>query len=276
MPAPKPLGLPIFLWRLLLAAAIVAVFMLTRASAADCPCTPPVRVVPIVAQPPRDSWIFMPSRYTHDPATGARVAQYSMKPAIEPLDDPRAVTSGYSRSRTVMQGADGSSSTYYRVQSFGNGRGGLDAEWERFHDAWRGSTTSGGQGYYSPYGYGGYGYGPYAGYGNSGYPPYGANPYAASPYAASRAVPGPGAPAYGVAPQAPNGYGGVPGFNSNGGVYGFGPGYGQPDAGRLDPDGADGYHEQIPRTPDRDFFLPGLPPFTRQHNPNQHHHNQHP
>src|SRR4051794_3718639 len=100
----KPLGVPMFVWRLLLAAAIVAVFMLTRASAQECACNAP-RVIPVVAQPVRDSWVFMRSRYTHDPATGARVAQYSMKPPIEPLDDPRAVTSGYSRSRTVLQGA---------------------------------------------------------------------------------------------------------------------------------------------------------------------------
>ena len=85
------------------------------------------------------------SRYTHDPDTGARVAQYAMKPPIEPLDDPRLVTSGYSRIAHRASRADGSADTYYRVQSYGNGRGGLDAEWERFHDAWRGSTMAGGK-----------------------------------------------------------------------------------------------------------------------------------
>jgi hypothetical protein len=180
----------------------------------------------------------MRSRYTHDPETGSRVAQYSMKPPIEPLDDPRLVSSGYTRSRTVIRGADGSVDTIYRVQSYGNGRGGLDAEWERFHDAWRGSTIAGGQyqAYYPPYF--GYGYG----YGGSGY-----------------GGPGYGGPGYG-------GYGPAPGYLNNrfGRGYGYGPGFGQPDAGRLDPDGADGFQEQRRRTPDRQFFNPGLPPFRDQ------------
>ena len=33
--------------------------------------------------------------------------------------------------------------TTYQVQAWGNGRGGIDAEWERFHDAWRNSFTVG-------------------------------------------------------------------------------------------------------------------------------------
>jgi hypothetical protein len=55
----------------------------------------------------------------------------------------------------------------------------------------------------------------------------------------------------------------APGFRSTAPFWGFGPGFGQPDAGRLDPDGADGYREQRPRTPDRQFFNGGLPP--REH-----------
>jgi hypothetical protein len=230
-------GLPAFVWRLLLAAAILAVFLWERATAQDCLCTAPApvtQVVYVVKQPTPTSWIFRPSRYSHDPANGARVAQYAMKPAIEPLDDPRAVTSGYSRTRTVLRGADGSANTYYQVQNYGNGRGGMDAEWERFHDAWRGSTVAGGdyQVYpgYGGYGYGGYGYG--GGYGGPGY--------------------GPG---YGYGNGGPG-----PGFRSQAPFYGFGPGYGQPDAGRLDPDAADGYREQSPRTPDREFFNGPLPP----------------
>ncbi|MCC6494513.1 MAG: hypothetical protein IT424_16000 [Pirellulales bacterium] len=235
----RPLGLPIFLWRLLLAAAIAAVFMLTRAEAGDCACTKPAScapALPVVFQQPPDSWVFMRSRYTHDPETGARVAQYAMKPPIEPFDDPRLVTSGYSRSRVVLRGADGSVDTTYRVQSFGNGRGGIDAEWERFHDAWRGSTIAGGNfAAYPPYGYGYGGYpGPYTGgYGAAGF-----------------------------------GYGGAPGYGGGGFPLGnrglgYGGGFGQPDAGRLDPDGADGYQEQQRRTPDRRFFNPGLPPFEK-------------
>jgi hypothetical protein len=184
----------------------------------------------------------MRGRYTHDPDTGARVAQYAMKPPIEPLDDPRLVTSGYSRSRTVLRGPDGSVDTSYRVQSYGNGRGGLDAEWERFHDAWRGSTIAGGeyQAYYPPF-YGYPGYGGYGGYGGGYGPGYGG---------------GYGGPGFGGAP----GYGAVP-FRRG---FGYGPGFGAPDPGRLDPDAADGWVEPRFRTPDRQFFSRGLPPRERR------------
>ena len=231
-PSSTVFGLPSFAWKLLLAAAIVAVFFATqaRAQAADCPPTalrtPPA---PPACPPAVESWNFMPSRFTHDPATGARVAQYAMKPPIEPLDDPRRVSSGYYRSRLIQRGVDGSVDTTYRVTSYGNGRGGMDAEWERFHDAWRGSTIAGGQsqafvpggGYWGGGGWNGGGWG---GGGNWGG---GWN--------------GGGGPGYGVPPW---GYRG----------YGYGPGYGVPDAGRLDPDGADGYREPQYRTPNREFY----------------------
>jgi hypothetical protein len=238
-------GLPAFVWRLILAAAIVAVLLMSRATAGECPCpAPSAPTVIVVEKPATDSWIFRQGRYTHDPATGARVAQYAMKPPIEPLDDPRLVTSGYSRSRSVLRGADGSADTYYRVTSYGNGRGGLDAEWERFHDAWRGSTIAGGSyQMYPGFGYGGFGYG---GSGNGGYWPGNGGP-------GPGPGPGPGGPNYGP-----------PGYRSTAPFWGFGPGYGQPDAGRLDPDGADGYREQRPRTPDREFFNGGLPPRERR------------
>ena len=218
-------GLPAFVWRLILAAAVVAVFMLTRAGAAEC-CAPlPEPRVFLVSQPTTDSWVFARSRYTHDPETGARVAQYAMKPPIEPLDDPRLVTSGYSRTRTVIRGPDGSVDTHYRVQNFGNGRGGMDAEWERVHDAWRGSTIACGQNQF--------GFAPLYGPGFGGYP---------------LMYPGHG---YGYRPPYPM-------------SQGYGPGYGRPDAGLLDPDAADGYRDERRRTPDRQFFNPGLPPFRDQ------------
>ena len=221
--SPAPLGLPTFAWRLLMAATVLAVLLFNRSHAADAPCSVPAPQ-PVAFQQPRDSWVFMRSRYTHDPDTGARVAQYDAKPPVEPLDDPRLVTSGYSRSRTIIRGPDGSSDTYYRVQNYGNGRGGMDAEWERFHDAWRGSTVAGGAFQAYP-GYGGYGYGgypgPYGGYGGYG---------------------GGYGPGYGYPDQ----------LNQRG--NGYGPGFGVPDAGRLDPDAADGYREPERRTPDRRFF----------------------
>lgn len=206
--------LPPLVWRLLFAAALVTVFMLTKAKACDCP-QPLAYAAPLPA-PRADSWIFAPSRYTHDPATGARVAQYEEKAPVEALPDQRAVTSGYVRKRTVQRGPDGSAATYYQVQNYGNGRGGMDAEWERFHDAWRGSTVAGGQ----------FGVFPGNGFGFGGFPGYG--------------FPG-GHPGVGIGP----------GF---GGGFGRAAQPGRPDPRLLDPDGADGYYDQRRRTPDRRFY----------------------
>jgi hypothetical protein len=213
--------IPAFVWRLLFAAALCAVYFSSRSWGAECPCLPALATAaPFVPQ--ADSWVFARGRYTHDQATGARVAQYDQIAPVEPLPDQRLVTSGYSRTRTVVRGADGSASTYYRVENYGNGRGGMDAEWERFHDAWRGSTQAGGNYYgYAPYGgYPGHGYGPYGGFW-PGNPGPGWNP-------------GPGytAPSYG--------------YGSAG-----------PDPRRLDPDAADGYRDGVqPRESTREFFRP--------------------
>jgi hypothetical protein len=110
------------------------------------PCAPNVLCAKTVYVNPENegpSWIFMPSAYTHDPQTGARVAQYMRKPPVEPLEDERAVTSRYRRTQTNLRGTNGSYDTYYEVQAWGNGRGGIDAEWERFHDAWKDSYLQG-------------------------------------------------------------------------------------------------------------------------------------
>ena len=161
--------IPSLVWRLVFAAALVAVFFAARSRADDC-CGGYVIATAAPFVPQADSWVFARGRYTHDPATGARVAQYDQVAPVEPLDDPRAITSGYNRTRMVLRGADGSANTYYQVQSYGNGRGGLDAEWERFHDAWRGSTVAGGaySGVFSPFGFGGFGPGGYGGGGVTG------------------------------------------------------------------------------------------------------------
>lgn len=221
--------IPAFVWRLVFAAALVAIFFVTRSRAADCSDCREAYVVayagPYVPRP--ESWVFARGRYTHDPATGARVAQYEEIAPVEPLDDPRLVTSGYSRTRTVLRGADGSANTYYRVTSFGNGRGGLDAEWERFHDAWRGSTVAGGTfggftGGYPGYGYGG-NYGPYGGGYGRGYGQHG--PGFQLPWDVT-------SPSYG--------------FGSAG-----------PDPRRLDPDAADGYRDGVQRREsNKEFFQP--------------------
>lgn len=215
--------IPAFVWRILFAAALIAVVFFTEARAEDYAC---------FAQPQPESWVFARSRYTHDPDTGGRVAQYARKMPVEALPDQRAVTSGYRRTRTVMRGADGSVDTTYQVQSYGNGGvpgngGGLDAEWERFHDAWRGSTIGGGNyfgfpGFYN-YGFPGFGFG-------GAFPPGGTVPPGTVP----------------------------PGFRFDPRQQ-FGPGFGRPDAGRLDPDGADGWPEGRRRTPDRRFFNQAVP-----------------
>jgi hypothetical protein len=145
------------------------------AAASEAPCEPCLQATCVAdAAPP--SWIFRRSTYTHDPMTGARVAQYERIAPVEPLDDVRNVTSSYRRTQTNLRGTNGSTDTYYQVQSWGNGRGGLDAEWERFHDAWKESYLQNGyynQGpAYGPWANGNYGRGyGYPGNGNFG-PPY--------------------------------------------------------------------------------------------------------
>lgn len=148
----------------------------TRCATPNRPCVDQVCTADDDEQP---SWIFRRSTYTHDPYTGARVAQYQRLPAIEPLEDERLVTSRYHRVQTNLRGTNGSSESYYDVQSWGNGRGGIDAEWERFHNAWKESYLQGGfynqqgpvygNGYPGQFGNGGFG-GPGFGF---GYPAYG-------------------------------------------------------------------------------------------------------
>ena len=206
---------PVF-WKLVLAAVLAAFALISQARASDCGCGPTCTHVVVVKTEPA-SWVFAPGRYTHDPDTGVRVAQYQRTRAIEPLDDPRAVTSVYDRSRTIQRGADGSVNTYYRVRSYGNGLGGLDAEFERFHDARRGAPVVPGFGFAAGYG---------AGYGGGGY----------------------GVPFYG------GGYG-FPGFGYGSGFSGRGGApIGRPAYGELDPDGANGFREPSNRTPDRNFY----------------------
>ncbi|MDZ4658632.1 MAG: hypothetical protein SH868_13735 [Bythopirellula sp.] len=229
--------IPSLVWRLVFAAALVAVFFAARSRADDC-CGGYVIATAAPFVPQADSWVFARGRYTHDPATGARVAQYDQVAPVEPLDDPRAITSGYNRTRMVLRGADGSANTYYQVQSYGNGRGGLDAEWERFHDAWRGSTVAGGaySGVFSPFGFGGFGPGGYGGggYGGGGYGPGNHGGYPGHH--------GPG-----------NGY--PPPWDVTAPSYGFGSA--GPDPRRLDPDAADGYRDGVQRREsNREFFRP--------------------
>jgi len=124
------------------------------------------------------SWMFARSTFSHSPESGARLAQYARHDFVEELPDPRMVTSGYRTTRTNLRGANGSLDTYYQVQSWANGRGGLDAEWERFHDAWKESYLTGSYFYtpgndYGRYPRRGYGYGYGGGYGGGYHPNHG-------------------------------------------------------------------------------------------------------
>ena len=155
----------------------------------------------------QDNWMFRPGYFTHSPTTGTRVAQFAPLPRVAPLPDSRPFASGYQRVRVNERGADGTANTYYRVENWGNGRGGLDAEWERFNDVWQQSVLSGGYtSGYGPYGNQGGGYpGVYGGYGG-GYRGYGGY--------------GGGYGGYG------GGYGGYGGYRGYGGSYGGGYGGG--------------------------------------------------
>jgi len=167
--------------RIAIAIGVVLFACGNTVTAKASPCAPNVPCGGVVVYPENDgpSWIFRHSTYSHDPETGARVAQYMRTPPVEPLEDERLITSRYRRSRTNLRGANGSVDTYYETQAWGNGRGGIDSEWERFHDAWKESYLQGGYynqnpGYGQGPGYGG-GWnnnGPGYGYGN-GYPGYG-------------------------------------------------------------------------------------------------------
>jgi hypothetical protein len=129
-------------WLVLLIAAAPAA-VAGEAPCASCP-KPACYQRTCVADNSQPSWVFRRSTYTHDPVTGARVAQYMRTPPVEPLEDERNVTRRYRRIQTNLRGTGGSMDTTYDVQAWGNGRGGLDAEWERFHNAWKESYLQGG------------------------------------------------------------------------------------------------------------------------------------
>jgi hypothetical protein len=115
----------------------------------------PTRAVEAPSCFPADyvGWAFLPGRYSHDPQSGARVAQYAPKPAVAALPDSRPYASGYMRSRVNQLGPNGTVTTYYRTENWSNRPGPIDAEWERFNDVWQRSVLSGGYYYPAPSGY---------------------------------------------------------------------------------------------------------------------------
>jgi hypothetical protein len=188
-------------------------------------------------------WLFAPAKYTHSPATGQRIAQYAQHEPVEGLPDYRDTLSRYWTTRTQLRGVDGALDSVYEVRSFGNGRGGLDAQWERGFDAWQraaniagpfwagaywpggiaapgldyynqGGPQVGGAGAAFPPGFGGHGPGPMMGPGGMG-PGGGMHPGAAPP---GMGGPGMGGPGMG----GPGWHGGFPGGGFPGGWGGGG------------------------------------------------------
>lgn len=181
------------------------------------------------------SWVFNPSTFSHDPESGARVAQYDRHAWVDELPDPRMVTSGYRTSRTHLPGAAGSSDTFYEVQNWANGRGQLDAEWERMHDAWKESYLTGS--YYNGGMSGPWQPGPWNGPWQPG--PWQPGPWGNGPWQGGPWNNGP----WQGGPWQPGPWnGGGPGFGPGPG----GPPQGPPMQGPAPPGGGYGYR-QIPR-----------------------------
>ncbi len=115
-------------WHLasLIAAAAIA-HAATAGAAAD-----PSAVPCLAATDSQPSWIFRPSRYSHDPATGGRVSQYAPKaPAYAPVDASYA-QSGYRHIRSSLRGADGSADRMHVIQTWGAGENIRPyGEWQR-------------------------------------------------------------------------------------------------------------------------------------------------
>lgn len=77
-------------------------------------------------------WTFAPSYYSHDPATGERVAQFAPEdPAYAPVD-PTYMRSGYRHNRTTLRGLGGSVDRLHTVETWGEGESIRPyGEWER-------------------------------------------------------------------------------------------------------------------------------------------------
>lgn len=69
-----------------------------------------------------DSWIFRPSTFSHDAATGRRVAQFQPETTAYYRSDPTYQESGYRHIRSALRGADGSYDYQHIVQTWGLGQ----------------------------------------------------------------------------------------------------------------------------------------------------------
>jgi len=78
------------------------------------------------------SWIFAPSYYSHDPSTGARVAQFAPEAVALAAVDPTYLRSGYRHNRVTIRGADGTADRLHMVETWGEGeRIRPYGEWQR-------------------------------------------------------------------------------------------------------------------------------------------------
>jgi hypothetical protein len=150
-----------------------------------------------------DDWIFLPSYYTHDPATGQRVAQFA--PVVTPCVeiDPTYQRSGYVHNESTLQVGDSAVHTHI-VETWGQGTN------IRPYDEWLYPYRPGATPYNPGWGSGGPGanasggvMGPY-GPGAGPYSPWMASPYGQpNPGWYGQPNPGPYGPTSPYAPQGP-------------------------------------------------------------------------
>jgi hypothetical protein len=78
------------------------------------------------------SWIFRPSKYSHDPVSGQRVAQFAPPRAPVRRIDGTYRESGYRHIRSSLRGPDGSADRTHVVQTWGAGESIRPyGEWQR-------------------------------------------------------------------------------------------------------------------------------------------------
>jgi hypothetical protein len=156
-----------------------------------------------------ESWIFQPSYFSHEPASGERVAQYAPEPTSYLRDDPTYLQSGYRHNQTFIRGADGSADRMHIVETWGKG------DQIRPYGEWEFPYRAGA----TPYGPWGNPQGPWTVPFDSWQNPYGLMqhfPYQNMPNGPYQSGPESGFP-----------FGGSPGVGPGYGAgYGSGPGYG--------------------------------------------------
>ncbi|HID76954.1 MAG TPA: hypothetical protein EYP56_13280 [Planctomycetaceae bacterium] len=66
-------------------------------------------------------WMFRPSYFSHNPATGQRIAQYAPVQTPYRVADATFLRSGYRHLRSSLRGADGSADRLHVVETWGAG-----------------------------------------------------------------------------------------------------------------------------------------------------------